>query len=203
MGGTFDPIHIAHLVIADEARFQFQLDRVVLVPSARPPHKASEPHTPAAHRLEMVRLAIAGNACLEVTEIELEREGPSYTIDTLRELRDIYGPDTELFFIVGADSILEINTWKSPELLLDEAKFIAANRPGFPVEKVSSALPKQTSRGADALESVYMMNVPGMDVSATDIRRRAASGSPFRYLVTDAVWRYVRDNGLYSKGQPE
>jgi nicotinate-nucleotide adenylyltransferase len=203
MGGTFDPIHIAHLIIAEEALFRYGLDKVVFVPSARPPHKTRAPHTPAADRLEMVRLAIEDNPRLEASDMELNREGPSYTIDTLRELRQVHGEGTGLFFIAGADSILELMTWKEPGQLLDEAKFIVANRPGFPVEKLEYSLPEQTSRGARSIESVYMMDMPALDISASDIRERASGGRAFRYMLPDKVWRYVCDKGLYGKGQAD
>jgi len=201
MGGTFDPIHIGHLVAAHEARCQFELEKVVFIPSARPPHKTGAPHSPAPDRLRMVELATASDPFLEVLDIELHRQGPSYTIDTLREIRRTYAPSSELYFITGADSILELLTWKKPEELLDEARFIAASRPGYPLEKLRDALPERTSRGADPLESVYSMEIPALAISSTDIRERAASGRPFRYLVTDAVWEYIEVNGLYTKGE--
>ncbi|MHB8896812.1 MAG: nicotinate-nucleotide adenylyltransferase [Candidatus Geothermincolia bacterium] len=202
MGGTFDPIHIGHLVTAEEARCQFELDKVVFVPSARPPHKTDTPHSPALDRLRMVELAINGNSFLAVSDIELSREGLSYTVDTLRDLHREYGPGTELFFVTGADAILEILTWKNPEELLAEARFIAASRPGYPLEKLRESLPEQTSEGADALDSVYSMEIPALAISSTDIRDRAAHGRPFRYLVRDSVWEYVQSHGLYSKGEP-
>ena len=201
MGGTFDPIHIGHLVTAEEARCQFTLDRVMFMPSARPPHKTGVPHSPASDRLKMVELAIKGNPNLEVSDIEHTRGGLSYTIDTLRELRREMGPDSELFFITGADAILEILTWKDPEELLSQARFIAATRPGFELEKLRDALPRHNSEGADALESVYSMEIPALAISSTDIRQRAADGRPFRYLVRDSVWEYIIANGLYTKGE--
>ena len=202
MGGTFDPIHIGHLVAADEARCQFRLDKVVFVPSARPPHKTGVRHSPAADRLQMVRIAIRGNPFLDVSDVELEREGLSYTIDTLRAMRRLYGSGVKLFFITGADAILEILTWKDPEELLAESSFIAATRPGFPLESLRHALPEKTSRGTDPLESVYSMEIPALAISSTDIRERAASGRPFRYMVPQGVWEYIEARGLYMKGEP-
>ncbi|SRR5450759_292082 len=201
MGGTFDPIHIGHLVTAEEARCQFELDKVIFIPSARPPHKTDSPHSPASDRLRMVELAISRNPFLEVSDMELGREGLSYTVDTLRELHRIHGLGAELFFITGADAILEILTWKDPAELLAEAKFIAATRPGFPLETLREALPERNSGGEIALESVYSMEIPALAISSTDIRARATEGRPFRYLVRDAVWEYIKAKGLYLKGE--
>lgn len=197
MGGTFDPIHIGHLVTAEEARCKFALEKVVFVPTARPPHKTDTPHSPPADRLEMIRLAIDGNPFLEVSDMEIERGGLSYTVDTLRGLHRLYGHSVDLYFITGADAILEILTWKDPEELLAEARFIAATRPGYPLEKLREAMPEQNSQGEDALSSVYNLEVPALAISSTDIRARAASGRPYRYLVRDAVWAYIEEHGLY------
>ncbi|PKQ28429.1 MAG: nicotinic acid mononucleotide adenylyltransferase [Candidatus Anoxymicrobium japonicum] len=193
MGGTFDPIHIGHLMVAEEARFRFGLDRVIFVPSARPPHKADIPNSPPLDRKRMVELAINGNPFLEMSEIELDREGPSYTIDTLRELRRINGEDAELYFIIGADAMSEILTWKEPEDVLAESEFIVATRPGCSLDRLRDALPA----GADAMKSVYCMEIPALAISSTDIRSRVHDGRPFRYLVPDAVLEYIKANGLY------
>lgn len=201
MGGTFDPIHLGHLVAAEEARCQFQLDRVVFVPSARPPHKTGVRQSPAADRLEMVRIAVKGNPFLDSSDVELQREGLSYTIDTLRAMRETYGAGVKLFFITGADAILEILTWKDPKELLAESSFIAATRPGFPLESLRQALPERTSKGADPLDNVYSMEIPALAISSTDIRERAASGRPFRYMVPAGVWEYIEVKGLYMKGE--
>lgn len=198
MGGTFDPIHIGHLVTAEEARFQFMLDEVVFVPSSRPPHKTDTPQSGVEHRLQMARLAIEGNAFISVSDIEARREGLSYTIDTLRELHRLRGASAELFFITGADAILEILTWKDPEELLAESNFIAATRPGYPLERLKEALPAKNSAGELSIARVFTMEIPALAISSTDIRERAATGRPFRYLVPEAVWRYITGNRLYS-----
>lgn len=197
MGGTFDPIHIGHLVTAEEARAQFALDRVIFIPSARPPHKTTEPHAHAEDRLRMAELAIEVNPALSVSDIEAKRVGLSYTVDTLREIHEAYGYGTELYFITGADAILEILTWKEPETLLAESRFIAATRPGYQLKKLADALPEYNSEGKRALENVTMMEVPALAISSTDIRDRVAAGRPFRYLVPEAVWSYIREKGLY------
>jgi nicotinate-nucleotide adenylyltransferase len=197
MGGTFDPIHIGHLVAAEEARYQFELERVIFVPSARPPHKGGVSVSSPEDRLAMASLAVAEDPSLEVSDIEVRREGMSYTIDTLRAFHDSYGADAELFFITGADAILELLTWKDPEKLLDESRFIAVTRPGFDLSKLKEALPRLTGRGMDVSDSVYTIEIPALGISSTDIRQRAAEGRPFRYMVTGAVWEYISSKGLY------
>lgn len=197
MGGTFDPIHNGHLVTAEEALFQFKLDEVVFIPSARPPHKTSVKTSPAEDRLRMVELAIEDNPYLSVSAMELESEGLSYTIETLRELHRIHGAGTELFFITGADAILEILTWKDPHDVLSEARFIAATRPGYPLEKLREALPDVNSTGEPAMEQVHAMEIPTLAISSTDVRRRAAECRPFRYLVPEKVWAYINEKGMY------
>lgn len=199
MGGTFDPIHIGHLVTAEEARYQFELDEVLFIPSARPPHKKGVVISPAEHRLEMVRLSVENDPCLNASDLELRREGYSYTIDTLRELHRIHGQETGLFFITGTDAILEILTWKNPRELFSESIFIAANRPGFSLKDVARALPKYNSLGEPVLDNVRSMEIPALAISSTDIRNRAAGGRPFRYLVTEEVWTYINDNRLYDE----
>lgn len=197
MGGTFDPIHHGHLVTAEEARCQFELDSVVFIPSARPPHKTGVKSSSAGDRLRMVEFAIAGNRSLSVSSLEIEREGLSYTVDTLRELRGVYGQDADIYFITGADAILEILTWKDPEAILAECTFIAATRPGYPLKRLEEFLPERNSRGEPAMSSVRVMEIPALAISSTDIRERAGGGRPFRYMVPEPVWEYVQEKGLY------
>lgn len=197
MGGTFDPIHNGHLVTAEEARCQFELDEVAFIPSARPPHKVGVRSSSARDRLRMVELAVRGNSFLSVSTVEIEREGLSYTVDTLRELRGIYGHDAVIFFITGADAILEILTWKDPEEMLSECTFIAATRPGYPLNRLREALPERNSRGEPSMNRVLVMEVPALAISSTDIRQRVTGGRPFRYMVPEPVWEYVQEQGLY------
>jgi len=197
MGGTFDPIHYGHLVTAEEAVYQFELDSVLFIPSARPPHKTGVKSSSPADRLKMVELAIEDNVTLGASTLEIERAGPSYTVDTLRELHGQYGSEAMLFFITGADAILEILTWKEPETVLSESVFIAATRPGYPLRKLQDALPALNSRGEPAIANVRVMEVPALAISSTDIRERVGSGRPFRYMVPQAVWSYVCEKGLY------
>lgn len=194
MGGTFDPIHIGHLVTAEEARGSFELEKVIFIPSARPPHKGGVTFSSPGARLEMVRLAIEGNRSMEVSDIEIGRGGLSFTVDTLHKLHEIYGHEAELYFITGADAILEILTWKNPEELFAQCRFIAATRPGYSLSKLQESL---SGLDADAVDNVHQMEIPGLAVSSTFIRERVAGGKPFRYLVPEAVWRYIREKGLY------
>lgn len=197
MGGTFDPIHYGHLVTAEEARYQFDLEKVIFIPSARPPHKMERRRSPIEDRYKMVELAIVENANLSISTLETEREGLSYTIDTLREVHRVYGGEVELFFITGADAILEILTWKDPGEILAESQLIAATRPGYPLERLKQALPEFNSHGEFAMGKVHAMEIPALSISSTDIRERVREGRPFRYLVPELVWAYISDKGLY------
>lgn len=197
MGGTFDPIHNGHLVTAEEARYQFDLEKVIFIPSARPPHKMERRRSPIEDRYSMVELAIVENAHLSISTLETEREGLSYTIDTLREIHRVYGEEVELFFITGGDAILEILTWKDPGEILAESQLIAATRPGYSLERLKKALPEFNSNGEPAMGRVHAMEIPALSISSTDIRERVREGRPFRYLVPELVWEYISDKGLY------
>ncbi len=195
MGGTFDPIHHGHLVAAEGARHRYELERVLFVPAACSPHKLGNPVTPGHHRLAMALLATVSNPWFEVSALELERPAPSYAIDTLRALQAEFGPGTELYFITGADAILEILRWKDPESLLRLARFVAAARPGYAPERleaVRAGLPESLRTRVEYLE------VPALAISSTDLRRRVREGMPIRYLVPEAVEHYIRKHGLYA-----
>jgi nicotinate-nucleotide adenylyltransferase len=183
MGGTFDPIHHGHLVAAEEARYAFSLERVTFIPAGHPWQK--ERHVaPAEARYEMTQLAIADNPAFEVSRIEIDRDGPTYTVDTLRALR-AEKPDAELFFITGADAIREILTWKDPDEALALATFVAVTRPGYELEKLPS-------------QQIEVLEIPALAISSTDIRARVAVGRPIRYLVPDAVAAHIKIHGLYA-----
>ncbi len=194
MGGTFDPIHLAHLVTAEAAVEQFGLAKVIFVPAREPPHKRGLVITPAEHRYNMVELAVRSNDRFEVSRAELDRDGPSYTVDTLEELRASYPSGTRLYFITGADAILDIDTWRHPERLFELCTFIAAERPGLSREAVREGLRELERRYG---VSILRVNVPAMGISSTDIRQRARSGRSIRYLVPEAVEEYIRRHGLY------
>jgi nicotinate-nucleotide adenylyltransferase len=187
MGGTFDPIHYGHLVTAEEALHQFELDEVMFVPTGSPWMKEHEIVSPAEDRYLMTVIATASNPRFSVSRVEVDREGPTYTIDTLRSIKDLSGAD--LFFITGADAILEIFQWKERQQLFDMAHFIAATRPGYDI----AALQER----AAAHDGITTMSIPALAISSTDIRDRVAHGRPIRYLVPEGVASYVGKAGLY------
>ena len=189
MGGTFDPIHLGHLVAAEEARWQFDLDRVVFVPAGRPWQKPVGV-TPAEDRYRMTVLATASNPAFAVSRLEIDDPGPTYTVDTLRRLRAEQADGTGLYFIIGADAILQLLTWKEPDQVLAQAEFIAATRPGFDLDRLVSQVP-------GAADRIHRMEIPALAISASDIRARVARGAPIQYLVPDGVARYIHKHGLY------
>jgi len=196
MGGTFDPIHYGHLVTAEAARGQFGLDQVLFLPSGTPPHKDPTHVTETKHRYTMTVLATLTNPYFEVSRVDIDRRGRTYTYDTLRILQQLYGEHTQLYFITGADAILEIVGWKNSESLLDMAEFIAATRPGF-------CLGEHQGRIQDWFASrkkrLNVLEVPAMAISSTDIRERVSKRESIRYLVPETVEYYIRKNGLYSQ----
>jgi nicotinate-nucleotide adenylyltransferase len=187
MGGTFDPIHYGHLVTAEEALVQFGLDSVLFVPTGRPWMKEHEVVSPAEDRYLMTVIATASNPLFRVSRMEVDRDGPTYTVDTLRGLKEIYGADVDLFFITGADAIVEILAWKDHEEVFELAHFIAATRPGYDLEAIQSP----------SHPEITVMNIPALAISSTDIRRRVAAGLPIRYLVPEGVKSYVEKAGIY------
>jgi nicotinate-nucleotide adenylyltransferase len=189
MGGTFDPIHNGHLVAAEEALVAFELDEVIFVPAGQPWQKEQAEVAPAEDRYLMTVIATASNPRFRVSRIEIDRPGPTYTIDTLRALKAELG--AELWFITGADGILNILTWKDPEAVLLEARFIAATRPGYDLDRLEKELP------AGLEDRVSVMEVPALAISSTDVRLRVREGRPIRYLVPEGVARYIEKTGLY------
>ena len=194
MGGTFDPVHYGHLVTAEEALVQFNLDRVVFMPTGRPVRKTHRSVSSAEDRYLMTVIATASNPDFEVSRLEIDRPGDTYTVDTLRQLRDSYGANTELFFITGADAVREILTWRGAEELADLTTFISATRPGYLADPLADAMPF----GA-AAPRVEPMAVPALAISSSDIRARVADRRPVRYLLPEAVSAYIVKNGLYAK----
>ena len=190
MGGSFNPIHIGHLVTADEARHAFDLDEVLFVPAGHPWQKDVEDVAPAEDRYLMCVIATASNPTFRVSRIELDRPGPTYTVETLHALKEEL-PGAELFFITGADAILQILTWKDPEVVLREARFIAATRPGYDLDRLEKELPEGME------DRVSIMEIPALAISSTDVRLRARERRPIRYLVPQGVAEYISKNGLY------
>lgn len=193
MGGTFDPIHTAHLAIAEQVREAFGLDLVLFIPAANPPHKQGRNVAPAYHRLMMTQLATYSNPCFHVSKQELERKGPSYSLLTIRELQERYGAEAELYFITGSDTINELHTWYHIEELLGSCHFVGTTRPGAPVDKAD--LVKRF--GCLAEEKIHFLAVPELEISSTDIRARVKSGKSIKYLVPAAVEEYIKKEGLY------
>lgn len=194
MGGTFDPIHYGHLRAAEEVRQGFGLERIVFVPSGRPPHKKAEEVTHAEHRYLMTLLATADNPCFEVSRIEIDRHGPSYTLDSLRELRQAFSPEKGFYFITGLDAILEIKTWNGYDELFDLADFIAVTRPGYSVQTLND-LGKDL--GEVKFSKIHPFPVTLLAIASTEIRRRVREGKSIKYLVPDAVMRYIEKERLY------
>jgi nicotinate-nucleotide adenylyltransferase len=194
MGGTFDPIHQGHLVAAEEARWQFDLDQVVFVPTGQPWQKPVGV-SPAEDRYRMTELATASNPGFTVSRLEVDHPGPTYTVDTLRRLRAAQPDGARLFFIIGADAMLQILTWKEPDQVLALAELIAATRPGFDLDRLVSQVPGAAGR-------VHRMDIPALAISSSDLRARVARGIPIRYLVPDEVARYIHDHALYRPPAP-
>jgi len=196
LGGTFDPIHVGHLMIAETVRDEMGLDRVLFIPAATPPHKHGQAITAAEHRLEMVRLAVEGNRAFEACDVEVRRGGVSYSIETLKELKENMGAGTRFFLIIGADSVRELATWKDIDELARLSEFVVAARPGFRIEDLLSrdfGLARETR--ASVLR--HFVDAVRVDVSSTELRARFSDGKVVRYMLPDAVERYIRAKGLY------
>lgn len=192
LGGTFNPPHLAHLICAQEAYLQLALDRVILMPAGRPPHKPSLEGEPGAeHRLELCRRAIGGDSRFEVSDLEVRREGPSYTVDTLYALSSLM-PDSELFLIVGGDVAAGLPDWHEPEKVLSLATLAVARRRGTTRASIDAAL--SSLQGGDRTEFFRM---PRIGISSTEIRQRVQSQQPITYLVPDAVASYIDEHRLY------
>lgn len=190
MGGTFDPIHHGHLVAASEVQALFDLDEVVFVPTGRPWQKDDSQVTAAEHRYLMTVIATASNPRFSVSRVDIQRDGPTYTIDTLRDLRRL-NPEAELFFITGADALSKILSWKDSHELWDLAHFIGVTRPGYVLSE--SGLPA---------DGVTLTEVPAMAISSTDVRKRVAAGKPVWYLVPDGVVQHINKYNLYAPSAP-
>jgi nicotinate-nucleotide adenylyltransferase len=183
LGGTFNPIHIGHLILAEEAYHKLKLDKLVFVPAFVPPHKDARDIIAAKDRLAMVKLAIDDNPSFGVSTYELDSKKRSYSIDTLKEFRSEHGPEAQLCFITGSDSLKDLFSWKDIDDIFKISKFIVANRPGYPIEGVPA--------GADTVV------ITPIEVSSEDIRRRLKEGRSIKYLVPEKVRKYILDNKLY------
>jgi nicotinate-nucleotide adenylyltransferase len=182
LGGTFNPIHVGHLILAEEAREMLNLDRVIFVPACLPPHKNGAEIAPAKARFEMIKAAIKGNKFFSVSDVEIKRTGRSYTIDTITELKAQFSND-ELYFIIGSDLLTYLDDWKDLGQIIKMVKFIAATRPGYPLEKIPSY--------------IQTLAIRAIDVSAFEVRSCVKQEKSFRYLVPEAVFNYINKKGLY------
>jgi nicotinate-nucleotide adenylyltransferase len=212
LGGTFNPIHYGHLAASEEVRDRLKLDRVLFIPSCLPPHKQEKDIPSAVQRLEMVRLAIAGNPHFELSDIEVNRGGRSYTVDTIEALRALY-PDSELFFITGLDSFLEIQTWNHWKRLLTLCSFVVLSRPGYRFSDLLKIdFMKNAAQDLQALDNeqamqiqvrsenftFYFEMISHYDISSTDIRKRMRERRSIKYLLPDSVEHYIIINKLYA-----
>jgi len=196
-GGTFDPVHFGHLLLAERCREELELDEVRLIPAGEPPHKVGQARSPGEVRAEMLEFATAGNPQFVVDRRELKRAGRSYTVETLSEFRSEF-PNAELFFLMGADSLADLPQWREPERIAELATIVAVNRGDRP-------LPDATTLAVtlgDAIASrVVFVSMPGIDLSSTELRDRVAAGKSLRYAVPGAVDAYIRDKKLYAAMQ--
>ena len=192
-GGTFDPIHIGHLVIAEEIRARLNLDRIIFVPAGVPPHKDPVRVSPAVHRLAMLRLAVQDNRSFAIDTIELDRDGRSFTADTLATFRE-REPDAGLWFIMGGDSLADLHTWRTPELIVSLARLAVAQRPGWGIEvdAANRRVPATTGR-------IDIIDTPLIDIASHDVRARVRDGRPVRYLIPSDVHGYIQRQGLYRR----
>jgi nicotinate-nucleotide adenylyltransferase len=194
LGGTFDPPHYGHLALAENARVQLELDRVLFVPAGQPPHKTNRPTTPAHHRAAMVQAAIADHPAFALSRVDLDRPGPHYTVEMLALLGQAY-PGADLYFLIGGDSLAEFPTWRDSAGILRLARLAVMQRPGW--EAALESLERDTP---GIREGLVWLDAPHLGISGTDLRRRARRGLPLRYLVPAPVEVYVREHHLYQDG---
>ncbi len=193
LGGTFDPVHIGHLTLAEEVAGRLNLDEVLFIPAGQPWFKADAPVSAAGHRVSMVRLAIAGRPRFRLQTMEIERDGPSYSVDTIRELKQQIAAGDELFFILGWDNLIDLPRWRQPSQLIKMCRLVAVPRIGYPVPDLAP-LEAATPGLSDRLT---MLDKPEIDISASVIRERVGRGLSIEHLVPGAVAKYIKDHGLY------
>jgi nicotinate-nucleotide adenylyltransferase len=198
LGGTFDPPHIGHLWLATLAADRLELGHVLFMPAAQPPHKGRKTISNAADRVMMTRLAISGDPGLDLSLVEMERPGPSYTVDSLAQLRTHLGDQVSLVLIMAADSFAEIDTWREPDRLLELAEWGVGPRPGTPLPERAEL----ERRFGTAASRIHLLDGPSLDVSSSQIRARVAAGRPIRYLVPRAVEELITARGLYRRRGP-
>ena len=192
MGGTFNPIHIGHLIAAEEACLELKLDRIIFIPTGNPPHKIKNEVISSRERYEMTALAIKDNSKFIVSDIETNRKGLCYSCDTLLKLNKLY-PDNEFYFIIGFDTLKDLDSWKNISKVFKMCKFVVVNRDNNKFEMNEEIKAKKAHYGAD----IDIVHIPSVDISSTDIRNRIKKGQNIRYMVPDEVYNYIIQNGLY------
>ncbi len=198
LGGTFDPIHYGHLVIAEEVWSVLHLDEMVFIPAGHPPHKRGHSITSAEHRVAMLELAVASNPHFAISLIDVERSGPSYTVDTVRELREEWGTNVGLYFVIGWDSLEELHLWYDPIGILEQLTYlVAVRRPGYIEEP--GYKDQLEARLPGIKERLLVIPVPQLAISATELRQRVAEGRPIKYQTPEAVEQYIAEHGLYQQ----
>ena len=191
-GGTFDPIHIGHLILAVEARHQLRLDQIVLAPAGDPPHKPNSPISPVRHRLAMCRLAVADDNGICISAIDAERPGPHYTSDMLRLIHGSLEAEVQLYFLMGLDSLRDLPTWHEPEWLIRNCRLVALSRHDVDIDWAGLE-----ARLPGVRERVIVLDMPELEIASSDLRERVRVGQPIRYQVPQAVELYIRRQGLY------
>lgn len=193
LGGSFDPVHIGHLILAEEARGQLDLSLVYFVPAADPPHKRDRRLAPVEHRIRMLEMAIEGNDSFAISRVDVDRPGPHYTVDLIQLVRRQLPDGAELFFLMGFDSLRDLPTWREPARLIATAHLVALTRPDIPIdwEQLEAKLP-------GVRERVRILDMPELEIASHDLRQRVSEGRSIRYQVPDSVREYIEEQGLYS-----
>ncbi|CDF58108.1 nicotinate-nucleotide adenylyltransferase [Thermobrachium celere] len=192
MGGTFNPIHIGHLIIANEVLHSLKLEKILFIPTGQPPHKEMKEVAPAIDRFNMVKYSIRGNDKFEVLDLEVKREGKTYTIDTLKELKELY-KDAHFYFIIGFDTLRELSTWKDIDKIYEYCRFVVVNRDSD-LNEINQFIIKY--KEIYRLDIKYV-NIPNIGISSTLIRNRIRENKTIKYMVTEYVENYIRENNLY------
>lgn len=196
MGGTFDPIHHAHLIVAEEVRYALNLNEMVFIPAGEPPHKVGRITAPVQDRLAMVELAVASNPHFSVSRVEVDRTGPSYLVDTLHLLKKQWGTDTDLFFVIGWDSLEDFPTWYKPAEILEQLKrLVVVHRPRYEYDEAYNQ--QLEARLPGLLQKMCLVTVPQLDISSTDLRQRVVENRPIKYQVPTEVEAYIQSHHLY------